>query len=133
MNTQQQGKPPTQAPIPAVAGLDEDTYVLHEPTVPTHHIRAALGQSKARAVTELRIARLTERHSVATMVLTDDGKGYRLSEAVRVAPHWLREGEDGNVNSRTFMRELAKATLPAHLKFRRDNEDDLGTLRLGDC
>lgn len=130
MTTQQPTKTPV-APPEAPALDDENTYVLHAPQ-DQRHVRALLGASRAKAVTELRMARLTDRHKVASVVQNALG-AYVLTDAVPVRDHWIREGDDGRANERTFIRALGKVSLPWHIKFRRDTEDDLGTIRLGEC
>lgn len=110
---------------------DENVFVLH--AVPSATAtRKLLGSSRAKAVTELRLARLSERTRVACCYVNGDG-AHVLGTAVPVGQHWVRDGDDGNVNSRSFVRALAKSALPFHVKFRRDHEDDLGTLRLAEC
>jgi hypothetical protein len=127
--TQPEQKPKTPSAGPA---LDSDNaYVLY--VNPSQaFVRPLLGPVKAKAVTELRIARLNERTLVAAIIQNAAGI-HTLTEPVRAGDHWIREGEDGRVDDLTFIRALAKLCLPWHVKFRRENEDDLGTLRLGEC
>jgi hypothetical protein len=89
--------------------------------------------SKAKFVSEIKLQRLTERHIViplyvpATEATT---KEITAGTGVRVADHWLAEGEDGRVNTRTFLRQLNKGCLPAMIKARRDTDEDLGSITL---
>jgi hypothetical protein len=108
-----------------------DTFVLY-PAVAQPQARKLTAGAEVRLVQELRMARLGQHYKVAVVVRDDDGV-YKLRPAVSAAEHWVRDENDGRVNEKTFVEALALQALPWHVKFRRDNEDDLGTLRLAEC
>lgn len=139
-DTEPDAKAPEPKPAKAKASaFDEFCYVLHAADAneekDAQKWRDALLQREPNAtpklVTEIKMARLSERHSVVALYRKDGATELQATEPVLVRAHWRKEGDDGSVNDRTFIRELARRCLPAMLKLRRDTDEDLGILKLG--
>ena len=142
-NQQQQNQQrPPEPPAPPRAKLvehDEWTYVLtagdEHDIAAARRWRQALAErspeSAPRIVQELKFARLTDRHTVIALYRPDGASELKAGPPVRVRDHWVKDGDDGVVNSQTFCGALAAGMLPAVCKVRRDKEDDTGTLRIG--
>lgn len=124
---------PVQQPEPQ---LNEFCYVLHAPDQNDEKAAAEWRKtlpagSKPKVVTEIKLTRLSESHSVIALYRPEGSDTLQAGARIKAADHWRREGEDGSVDTRSFLRALARTCLPAILKIRRDSDDDLGTLRLG--
>jgi len=131
-------------PAAARGVLDEFTYVLtagdehdvHDARVWRKKLSERSPDSAPKMVQEIKLARLTERHTVIALYRPDDGiersKELVAGPPVQVRDHWRKDGDDGEVNTETFIGTLAKGILPAVVKTRRENiDEDLGTIRLG--
>lgn len=137
--TQTQTQPKTTEETKAPA-LDEFVYFL-TPTEDTDERECAEWKQKlldktpdckAKFVSSLNLSRLSERHLVIALYRpARKGSEITAGPAIKVVDHWLADGDDGKVNSRTFLRALNMTCLPAVVKLRRDKIDDQGTLRLG--
>jgi hypothetical protein len=98
------------------------------------HVKLNPG-SKARFVDSIKVARLTERHLVLCLYRApgtspDGAASLTCSDATRVADHWQARGEDGLVNTQTLTAAINATCLPAVVKYRKESDEDQGTISL---
>ena len=130
---------PAAAPKHAEPELDDWTYVLHtgdeNDTRDAKTWRDELLKTNPKAaprlVSEIKLARLTERHVVIALARPEGSNELRAGKPISIKDHWLAEGEDGRVKSDTFCSALALESRPACIKMRRDTLEEDGTIRLG--
>jgi hypothetical protein len=79
--------------------------------------------SDARVVAELRLQKLTERHTVIPIFKNN---GIEQGEAVKVSDHWDQAKVDGSIVLSSFVPAVAKSVLPCTVNYR----SDAGTLRV---
>lgn len=119
--------------------MDEWVYLLHsgegnDPRDAKKWRDALLKRSPKSApklVTELKLARLTERHSIVALYRKDGDQELTAAPPVLARDCWRVQGEDGIVDPAAFYRALSANILPATVKARRETEEDLGYVKLG--
>lgn len=121
--------------------IQEDEY---EKKAAREYIRSKYPNTQARIVTELRLDRLTDKHTVYALFrdnerspavhLVANANGIRElrpapvaelaaevkeSKAIRCADFWMpaREGNEGELDLSTFLSELGKRCAPAAIKY----------------
>jgi hypothetical protein len=79
--------------------------------------------SDARVVAELRLQKLTQRHTVIPIFKNN---GIEQGPAVKVSDHWEAADVDGSIVLSSFVPAVAKSVLPCTVNYR----SDAGTLRV---
>jgi hypothetical protein len=79
--------------------------------------------SDARVVAELRLQKLTRRHTVIPIFKNN---GIEQGPAVKVSDHWEHAEVDGSIVLSSFVPAVAKSVLPCTVNYRSDS----GTLRV---
>lgn len=75
-------------------------------------------ESEARVVAELRLQRLTERHTVIPIFKNGS---IEQGAPVKVSDHWDRGNEDSPVVVSSFVPAVAKSVLPCTVNYRSDS------------
>jgi hypothetical protein len=79
--------------------------------------------SDARVVAELRLQKLTQRHTVIPIFKNN---GIEQGPAVKVSDHWEQAEVNGSIVLSSFVPAVAKSVLPCTVNYR----SDAGTLRV---
>jgi hypothetical protein len=96
----------------------------HESRLAREYLAAKHPESAARAVTEIRLPRLTDEHIVIGLVRRDPKGPVEETRPIACAEHWDQGAADGNgeVRAQSFLAALAKAAIPATIKWRDDSQ-----------
>lgn len=139
---------PTAAATKKPAQMAETTYFVlmndeYESKAGRAYLKTIYPQSLARVVTDLRIDRLTDKHTVIPLFRGDDRtpavqlirdpqgirvpqhtpvaelmKEVREGQPVACAKHWsASSGNEGELNVTSFLEELGKSCVPAAVRY----------------
>jgi hypothetical protein len=112
---------------PAVEFNDRTYFLLIDDANATREARQWVMQqypdSEARVVAELRLHRLTARHTVIPIFKNGS---IEQGSPVKVSDHWDQANEENPVVVSSFVPAVAKSVLPCTVNYRSDS----GTLRV---